>query len=66
MIVLEIVLDLAAWKTISPNKASPNVPMQVGIVGTKFLFPTLVEAGRGDVALMVAQVKTAPGYVYSE
>jgi len=25
-----------------------------------------VEAGRGDVALMVAQVKTAPGYVYSE
>ena len=40
--------------------------MQVGIVGTKFLFPTLVEAGRGDVALMVAQVKTAPGYVYSE
>ena len=30
----------------------------------KFLLPTLVEAGRGDVALMLSQQKTAPSFVY--
>lgn len=34
----------------------------VGIVGAKFLFPTLAQAGRGDVALMIHQSKTPPSY----
>ena len=39
---------------VSPQ-AARGYHLNVGIVGAKFLLPTLVEAGRGDVALMVSQ-----------
>ena len=38
--------------------------LNVGIVGIKFLLPTLSAAGRGDVALMIAQARTPPSYIY--
>jgi alpha-L-rhamnosidase len=38
--------------------------LDVGIVGVKYLLPSLSRAGRTDVALQVAQTKTIPGYVY--
>ena len=38
--------------------------LNVGIVGIKYLLPALSAAGRGDVALMVAQAKTPPSYIY--
>ena len=38
--------------------------LNVGIVGIKYLLPTLSAGGRGDVALMVAQAKTPPSYIY--
>lgn len=38
--------------------------LDVGIVGIKYLLPTLSDAGRGDVALMIAQARTPPSYIY--
>ena len=38
--------------------------LNVGIVGIKYLLPALSAGGRGDVALMVAQAKTPPSYIY--
>ena len=54
----------AVLQTLLNDVASHGYHLNVGIVGAKFLFPTLAEAGRGDVALIVAQQKTAPSYVY--
>lgn len=38
--------------------------LNVGIVGIKYLLPALSAAGRGDVALMIAQARTPPSYIY--
>ena len=38
--------------------------LNVGIVGIKYLLPTLSRNGRGDVALMIAQQRTPPSYIY--
>jgi hypothetical protein len=54
----------AVVQTLVDDVAAHGYHLNVGIVGAKFLFPTLAEAGRGDVALMVSQQKTVPGYVY--
>jgi alpha-L-rhamnosidase len=54
----------AVVETLVDDLAAHGYHLNVGIVGAKFLLPTLVEAGRGDVALMVSQQKTAPSFVY--
>ena len=54
----------AVIQTLVDDVASRGYHLNVGIIGAKFLFPTLAEAGRGDVALMVAQGRTAPSYGY--
>eukprot|EP00043_Microstomoeca_roanoka_P006639 m.64551 g.64551 ORF g.64551 m.64551 type:complete len:1035 (+) comp13499_c0_seq1:75-3179(+) len=41
-----------------------NGHLNTGIVGIKYLLPTLSAAGYGDVALQVTQTKTQPGWVY--
>ena len=38
--------------------------LNVGIVGIKYLLPALSAGGRGDVALMIAQARTPPSYIY--
>jgi alpha-L-rhamnosidase len=54
----------AVVQTLVDDVASRDYHLNVGIVGCKFLFPTLAEAGRGDVALMVHQGVTKPSYGY--
>jgi len=41
-----------------------NGHLNTGIVGLKYLLPTLSEGGRNDVALAVMQTPTEPGFVY--
>lgn len=41
-----------------------NGHLNTGIIGTKYLWPVLVESGHGDVAYMVATQKTYPSYGY--
>ena len=48
-------LNAALHTTYVSPQASQGYHLNVGIVGAKFLLPTLAEAGRGDVALMVSQ-----------
>lgn len=55
---------VAVVRTLVEDVASHGYHLNVGIVGAKFLFPTLAEAGRGDIALMISQQKTAPSYGY--
>lgn len=38
--------------------------LNTGIIGTKYLWPVLVESGHGDVAYTVATQKTYPSYGY--
>ena len=45
----------AVIRTLLDDLAAHDYHLNVGIVGAKFLLPTLVEAGRGDIALMVSQ-----------
>ena len=54
----------AVIQTLVDDVAAHDYHLNVGIVGVKFLFATLSEAGRGDVALMIAQGKTAPSFGY--
>jgi alpha-L-rhamnosidase len=54
----------AVVQSLVDDVAAQGYHLNVGIIGVKFLFPTLAEAGRGDVALMVQQIKTPPSYVY--
>jgi alpha-L-rhamnosidase len=41
-----------------------NGHLNVGIVGVKYLLPSLSDAGRTDVALHVSQTPSQPGWVY--
>ena len=50
--------------TLVDDVAAHGWHLNVGIVGIKYLLPTLSAAGRGDVALMIAQAKTPPSYIY--
>ena len=47
----------AVINTLVNDVASRGYHLDTGIVGIKFLLATLSQAGRGDVALMVAQVR---------
>lgn len=44
--------------------AAHDYHLNVGIVGVKYLLPTLSQTGNGDVALMIAQARTPPSYIY--
>ena len=54
----------AVIDTLVDDVAAQGWHLNVGIVGIKYLLPTLSAAGRGDVALMIAQVRTPPSYIY--
>ena len=54
----------ACVKTLVDDVAAHGYHVNTGIVGIKFLLPFLSETGHADVALMVAQVRTPPSYIY--
>jgi alpha-L-rhamnosidase len=54
----------AVINTLVDDIARHDWHLNVGIVGIKYLLPTLSKAGRGDVALMIAQARTPPSYIY--
>lgn len=54
----------AVIDTLVDDVAANGWHLNVGIVGIKYLLPTLSAAGRGDVALMIAQARTPPSYIY--
>ena len=54
----------AVMDTLVADVESHGWHLNVGIVGIKYLLPALSAAGRGDVALMIAQVRTPPSYIY--
>ena len=54
----------AVIDTLVDDVAAHGWHLNVGIVGIKYLLPTLSAAGRGDVALMIAQARTPPSYIY--
>lgn len=54
----------AVMDTLVEDIANQDWHLNVGIVGVKYLLPTLSAAGRGDVALMIAQARTPPSYIY--
>lgn len=56
---LDTVID-----TLVADIAAHDYHLNVGIVGIKYLLPTLSQSGRGDVALMIAQARTPPSYIY--
>jgi len=56
--------EAAVIQTLVDDIASHDWHLNVGIVGIKYLLPTLSKAGRGDVALMIAQARTPPSYIY--
>ena len=56
---LDAVID-----TMVADIAAHDYHLNVGIVGIKYLLPTLSLTGRGDVALMIAQARTPPSYIY--
>ena len=51
-------------QTLVDDIASHDWHLNCGIVGIKYLLPTLSKAGRGDVALMIMQARTPPSYIY--
>ncbi len=51
-------------KTIVDDISRRNNHLNTGIIGTKYLWPTLVEAGYSDLAYDVATQKTYPGFGY--
>ena len=50
--------------TLIDDIAAHGYHLNTGIVGIKFLLPVLCEEGYPDVALMIAQQRTPPSYVY--
>jgi len=54
----------AVIDTLVDDVASHGWHLNVGIVGIKYLLPALSAAGRGDAALMIAQARTPPSYIY--
>lgn len=51
-------------KTIIDDIENRDKHLNTGIIGTKYLWPTLVEAGYSDLAYTVATQKTYPGFGY--
>jgi alpha-L-rhamnosidase len=54
----------AVTQSLVDDVAAHGWHLDVGIVGVKYLLPTLSKLGRTDVALMVAQARTKPSYGY--
>ena len=54
----------AVAETLVNDVAAQDWHLNVGIVGVKYLLPALSRAGRSDVALMIAQQRTPPSYIY--
>lgn len=54
----------AVMDNLVADVAANDWHLDVGIVGIKYLLGTLSNAGRGDVALMIAQARTPPSYIY--
>eukprot|EP00656_Telonema_subtile_P053457 TRINITY_DN7765_c0_g1_i1.p2 TRINITY_DN7765_c0_g1~~TRINITY_DN7765_c0_g1_i1.p2 ORF type:complete len:371 (+),score=51.51 TRINITY_DN7765_c0_g1_i1:1763-2875(+) len=54
----------AVMDSLVRDIADHGYHLNVGIVGVKYLLPTLSRNGRGDVALMIAQQRTPPSYIY--
>jgi len=51
-------------KTIVEDIEERDMHLNTGIIGTKYLWPILVQGGYGDMALKVASQTTYPGYGY--
>ncbi|MDR3308966.1 MAG: glycoside hydrolase family 78 protein [Tannerella sp.] len=51
-------------KTIVDDIHRRDNHLNTGIIGTKYLWPTLSDAGYGDLAFKVATQETCPGYGY--
>ncbi|MDD6209219.1 MAG: family 78 glycoside hydrolase catalytic domain [Bacteroidales bacterium] len=52
----------AVLNTITDDIHARNNHLNTGIIGTKYLWPTLVNAGHNDLAYEVATQETYPGY----
>ncbi|MDD4109203.1 MAG: family 78 glycoside hydrolase catalytic domain [Prolixibacteraceae bacterium] len=51
-------------KTVIDDITDRDEHLNTGIIGTKYLWPVLVNAGYGDLAFRVAAQETYPGYGY--
>jgi len=54
----------AVAKNLVDDIAANDWHLNVGIIGVKYLLPTLSKLGRTDVALMIAQQRSPPSYIY--
>jgi alpha-L-rhamnosidase len=62
--VIPAVDKSAVIQTLVDDVAAHGWHLDVGIVGVKYLLQGLSDGGRTDVALMIAQARSPPSYIY--